>query len=452
MLVLLTIKVTAQRHSQGIGLHFGGYDFYGPQSGQYFYADQYRYTYSDTKSGYDTSLKKTLYWRPLVQLSYWWALSRSFDIKSALSLANLEYPASSDDTVFKNKYYYNLGGQRREKFLGELDVRVNWNILPRTPHDISPYLTAGLTLSYHDIFWGADIPVGLGFNIRLDDHLYLNLESMYKVAVTSNDYNHLQHTVGVVYWFKPGYKAPAVLTLADVLPPPDMDKDGVTDSVDKCPTIPGLSEFDGCPDSDNDGIADNEDECPLVTGLKQFNGCPDSDNDGIPDNKDKCPYVAGPVTNNGCPADRDHDGVNDDVDKCPDVAGLASNQGCPEIRKEIIQTVEKAARSVYFETGKSTLKKVSYISLNKIAQVMKDDPTLNVDISGHTDNVGNGAYNLELSDKRANVCREYLIGQGISADRITAKGFGMTMPIADNKTALGRAQNRRTEFKLRNYK
>lgn len=285
------------------------------------------------------------------------------------------------------------------------------------------------------------------------NNVYLNLEAGYKAALTQNDFDHLQYTAGFVYWFKPGYRKPAEQAYMEPPPPPsDMDHDGVPDSVDKCPTVAGLPQFDGCPDTDGDGIADNLDACPLVAGLAQFNGCPDTDGDGIPDNKDKCPYVAGQPQYDGCPPpDRDHDGVPDDVDKCPDAAGPASNQGCPEIRKEVIAMVEKAARSVYFETGKATLKKSSYKSLNAIAKVMKDDPTLYVDIAGYTDNVGKPDANLTLSDKRANTCRDYLISQGISADRITAKGYGEANPVATNKTALGRAQNRRTEFKLRNY-
>jgi outer membrane protein OmpA-like peptidoglycan-associated protein len=81
----------------------------------------------------------------------------------------------------------------------------------------------------------------------------------------------------------------------------DRDGDGVPDSEDLCPDIPGPASAKGCPDSDNDGIPDFEDDCPNLPGLVEYKGCPDSDGDGIPDNKDACPYEKGPASNNGCP-------------------------------------------------------------------------------------------------------------------------------------------------------
>jgi len=453
-LILLCISASSlYAQNQGLGIHFGAYDFYGPQTGSYLFTSKEHINFQPDGIKNDTSTRSVLLWNPLIKITYWFQLNKRFDLNLGLSLANLQYPTSTKDSDYINRQLHDIG-ERRDRFLGELDFRANYNILQRNKHAFSPYVFAGGSLTYHNIFWGFDVPVGAGLNIRLDKGLFLNLETGYKIAVTNQDFNHLQHTIGVVYWFKPGYKPKSKAEeLAEVLPPPDMDKDGVTDSLDKCPTIPGTAEFDGCPDTDGDGVPDNIDECPLVAGSKDFNGCPDTDGDGIPDQKDKCPYVAGTADRGGCPIpDTDHDGIPDDQDKCPTVAGPASNNGCPEIRKEVIALVEKAARSVYFETGKATLKKASYTSLNRIAKVMKDDPTLYIDISGYTDNVGKPDFNLELSDKRANACRDYLASQGISADRMTAKGYGEGNPIASNKTAIGRAQNRRTEFKLRNYK
>jgi outer membrane protein OmpA-like peptidoglycan-associated protein len=84
-------------------------------------------------------------------------------------------------------------------------------------------------------------------------------------------------------------------------PVKDSDGDGIPDSEDLCPDIPGNASAKGCPDSDGDGIPDYEDDCPNVSGLAKYKGCPDSDGDGIPDNKDVCPYEKGPASNNGCP-------------------------------------------------------------------------------------------------------------------------------------------------------
>jgi len=442
------------QHKQGIGLSFGANDFYGPQAGKYFTDDVTSINYNVFTQKNDTSIKTKFRWDPLIRLTWWYEISRHLDFNLGLSLGNVTYPAGKNDSAYEAIKKTPIS--KYKILLAELDARINYNILPKEEYICAPYIFAGLTASHHPPEFGVDLPIGLGlnFNLAKSHDFYLNLEGGYKVALTNTDQNHLQYTAGFVYWFKPGYKKPSMAAeLAEALPPPDMDKDGVPDSVDKCPTIPGTAEFEGCPDTDGDGIPDNEDDCPLVAGTKAFNGCPDTDGDGIPDQKDKCPYVAGTADRGGCPVpDTDHDGIPDDQDKCPTVAGPASNNGCPVIRKEVIEIVEKAARSVYFETGKATLKKASYTSLNRIARVMKDDRTLYVDIAGYTDNVGKPDFNVELSDKRANACRDYLISQGISGDRMTAKGYGEGNPIATNKTALGRAQNRRTEFKLRNYK
>lgn len=445
---------------RGIGLHFGAYDFYGPQTHDYVRSDRFTYEYNEGRKLYDTAQHKKFYWKPMVKVTYWWQASRNFDINLGLSFANLEYPRSNDDTDYVRRNRYNTSGESSEKLLAELDARFNYNILPRDSWIISPYVFAGINASYHDIFFGADIPLGAGLNIALNKahDLSLNIESAYKVSATEHDVNHLQHSVGFVYWFKPGYRAPkadggmspdtAVVTNQ----PADRDNDGIQDTEDQCPDIPGMAQFNGCPDSDGDGIGDKDDSCPLVAGLAQFNGCPDTDNDGIPDNKDKCPYVAGTAAREGCPTpDQDNDGFTDDVDRCPSVYSK-TNQGCPEIRKEIITQVEKAAKAIFFETGKATIKKISFKSLDAVVSILKSDPTLYADIEGHTDNVVPKTYtNMELSQRRAEAVRDYFASKGIDASRMTAQGFGDTQPVADNATAAGKAQNRRTVIKLRNY-
>ena len=445
----------------GIGIHFGAYDFYGPQKDNYLFNTKYTYSYNEGTNHYDSSKRNGLFWRPMVKLSYWFSPTSNFDIVTSLSLANLQYPTSSSDSAFVHTFKYNTPGQRQERFLGELDLRFTYNILSRDKWIVSPYITAGINASYHNIFFGADIPLGAGLNVRLTKSrdIFLNLESMYKVAATSHDVNHLQHSVGLVYWFAKGYKpasaggsnmAPDTVALQPRIP--DSDGDGINDNEDGCPTVAGTAQMNGCPDSDGDGISDKDDACPLVAGLAQFNGCPDTDGDGIPDNKDKCPYVAGTTDREGCPVpDKDNDGFTDDVDKCPDVYSK-TNGGCPEIRKEIITQVEKAAKAIFFETGKATIKKVSFKSLDAVVAVLKSDATLYADIEGHTDNVQPKTYtNMELSQKRAEAVREYFISKGVAADRLTAQGFGDTQPVADNATAAGKAQNRRTVIKLRNY-
>jgi outer membrane protein OmpA-like peptidoglycan-associated protein len=236
----------------------------------------------------------------------------------------------------------------------------------------------------------------------------------------------------------------------------DTDGDGVPDIEDKCPTVPGLAKYNGCPftDSDSDGVEDLEDKCPTVHGVAKYYGCPipDTDGDGVNDEWDKCPTVYGSKFYGGCPVpDSDSDGVKDDSDKCPYVKGLASNFGCPVIKKEIIQKVNVAAKGLFFRTGKAIILKVSYAQLDKVVAILKADTSLNLTISGYTDNVGTAAKNLQLSADRANAAKTYFVAHGISADRIIAQGFGPANPIAPNTTAKGKAKNRRVEFAIKNY-
>lgn len=105
-------------------------------------------------------------------------------------------------------------------------------------------------------------------------------------------------------------------------------------------------------------------------------------------------------------------------------------------------------KNIFFESGKSTLKESSKTELNKLVELLTKNPSIQIEIGGHTDNVGADADNLKLSDARANEVKKYLISAGIAENRLTAKGYGETVPIADNTTEVGRSKNRRTEFKI----
>ena len=106
-------------------------------------------------------------------------------------------------------------------------------------------------------------------------------------------------------------------------------------------------------------------------------------------------------------------------------------------------------KGVTFETGKSDLKSTSFAILNEAARGLQKLDTVQVEISGHTDNVGGEAYNLKLSQDRADAVRDYLVGKGVKASRITSVGYGYSSPRADNETEEGRAQNRRIEISIR---
>ncbi|MDP4277557.1 MAG: OmpA family protein, partial [Bacteroidota bacterium] len=238
--------------------------------------------------------------------------------------------------------------------------------------------------------------------------------------------------------------------------PLDSDGDGVPDYLDKGPNTPkGVKvDADGRPiDTDADGVADYLDKCPNTQkGIKvDTKGCPlDSDGDGVPDYLDKCADTPKGATVDafGCPVDTDKDGVPDYLDKCPTVPGIAANKGCPEIKAETKKVFAQALQGIQFESGKDVIKKMSFPILNKVVAVMKDNPSYNLEINGHTDNTGDAATNLMLSQKRADAVKNYLVMKGINGTRLTAKGYGQTMPVADNATVKGRAQNRRVEFKV----
>lgn len=242
----------------------------------------------------------------------------------------------------------------------------------------------------------------------------------------------------------------------------DSDGDGVPDWRDECPGTPveaaGYVDEKGCLlDTDGDGVPDYIDECPdtpeAAYGLVDEKGCPtDSDKDGVPDYLDECPNTpegaAGHVDEKGCETDADGDGVPDWCDLCPTVAGPALNKGCPEVKREVRTLLQKAMKGIAFETGKATIKKSSYKLLDQIAKTFIENKDFIIEVQGHTDNVGKAALNKALSEKRANAVMNYLIKKGVPAERMTAKGYGDKMPIADNKTKAGREKNRRVEFNI----
>lgn len=232
-------------------------------------------------------------------------------------------------------------------------------------------------------------------------------------------------------------------------PIPDTDGDGINDENDKCISVAGLAKYNGCPipDTDKDGIDDEKDKCPNQAGLAKFNGCADTDNDGIIDDNDKCPTVAGVAAYEGCPIpDRDMDGVLDPDDKCPDIKGPADNGGCPKIENAKFNT-----QFIQFVTGSATLTAKSKELIKEGAKLLNSDDfkMLKVEVRGHTDNTGNDQSNMVLSQNRANAVMAELVKNGVASSRITAVGFGETMPIADNKTAEGRTKNRRVAFDVR---
>jgi len=300
-------------------------------------------------------------------------------------------------------------------------------------------------------------------------------QSHLRFATTKLDQGELSAAADHVAQAEPNARAARDLSPADKCTdsapkpqpkPGDKDGDGIPDSIDKCPTDPevynGVEDEDGCPDdgdADGDGIADARDQCLLEPedkdGYLDEDGCPDRDNDadGIADAQDKCPDKAedpdGFQDDDGCPdLDNDGDTVADLDDQCPNTPGspTAPKKGCPGLvvvtGKEI-----RITQQIQFEFNKAVIKAgISFKILDEVAQVLKDNPKINLEVQGHTDNVGLAAYNQKLSQQRADAVRAYLVSHGVEAGRLTSKGYGMTQPLVPNTSEGNRALNRRVQF------
>ena len=222
--------------------------------------------------------------------------------------------------------------------------------------------------------------------------------------------------------------------------PLDSDGDGLSDDIDKCPfeaeDMDGFEDDDGCPeegpigDSDGDGLLDNVDQCPTeaedMDGFQDEDGCPDLDNDG--------------------------DGIADAADQCPNDPetrnGFQDTDGCPDELPEEVKRYTGTIQGIRFANNSDRILPPSFPVLDKAVAVLQEFPELRVEISGHSDNVGVREKNIDLSQRRAAAVRAYLVSKGVDESRLTSAGHGPDKPIADNKTAAGKAQNRRVEFNL----
>ena len=387
---------------------------------------------------------KTSEMSPGISVNYLSGLSKHVDFIATLEGSFLNYPNQNVTQTTDNN-----------KFLMESTASLNLKLLTDR-YVVVPYIDLGVGASKYGKYLGAFIPLGAGLQVNIADEVYLLLNSQYRVAITENASYHFYHSIGIAGNISKK-KLPPPPKAIEIPPAPlvsDRDHDGIVDSLDACPDQPGTAALHGCPDRDGYGIADIVDKCPDVPGVSKYQGCPipDTDGDGINDEEDKCPTVAGVARYQGCPIpDTDGDGVNDEEDKCPTEVGPASNFGCPVINVAIIEKVNKAAQNIFFTTGSSKLLPKSFKSLKEVVQILKDNPSYKIDVDGYTDNVGNKDKNQVLSEKRSGAVKAYLVGNGIDESKIASTGHGMDDPIANNKTATGRAKNRRVEMKLRNY-
>jgi OOP family OmpA-OmpF porin len=279
---------------------------------------------------------------------------------------------------------------------------------------------------------------GAGFFYRLTEKIHLRGDVRH-VLPFDDEHNNLSAVLGITLAF--GKKAPQA--------PIDSDHDGVFDHNDHCPDTPVGVKVDqwGCPlDHDKDGVPDFEDKCPNTPpgAIVDKYGCiadKDQDGDGVKDSVDRCPDTpkGTKVDRFGCKAigDIDGDGVPDHIDRCPNTPLVAevNSVGCWVIK------------DLHFDFDKAVIKKKDYKSLDKIVEILKKNPFLNVEIQGHTDNRGGKQYNKKLSEARAKAVAKYMITHGIRAARLSYVGYGYEIPIATNKTEEGRSLNRRVQIK-----
>ncbi len=346
-----------------------------------------------------------------------------------------------------------------------------------------PYLAAGYSgVKFdgnginNDTHGAFDYGVGAKFFVTDDIALRGDLRHII-YRYDSGTYNDMEYTLGAYFQFggakqaiKPVAATPAPAPAAEpvaepvktvaapvtvLAAPADSDLDTVIDTMDKCPGTPaGVSvDAQGCPvDSDKDGLADYRDKCPgTPAGVAvDEDGCPvDTDKDGVADYLDKCPATptGAAVDADGCSLDSDKDGVPDYLDRCPTTPfGTAVDaHGC---------AIEAAARfcdkpaviAIAFDTNKTDVKAKYYEELDKLGNFLKEYPNSKGTIEGHTDSDGSKQLNQKLSQARAENVRSYIIKKfGIEGSRVSAKGYGSAKPVASNKTAAGKAKNRRTE-------
>ncbi|MFO7831325.1 MAG: OmpA family protein [Desulfuromonadaceae bacterium] len=311
----------------------------------------------------------------------------------------------------------------------------------------------------------AQFNYGAGLKYFVSEDIALNTEVRHMLD-TSGEPNSLMYQAGLVFFLGEGVKRDSdndgVLDENDACPNTpegaavnrkgcalDSDNDGVSDYKDKCPDTPKGAPVDrrGCAlDSDNDGVFDYKDKCPDTAEGVAVNrvGCAlDSDNDGVIDADDACPDTpaGAPVDSKGCPLDSDNDGVFDYKDRCPNTpeGAKVDDNGCQLKMNLVIQ----------FDTNKAAILERHTSELAKAVKFINKYPEQKILIAGHTDSAGNADYNKQLSQKRADAVKNYLVEEaGLNASKLVTKGFGEDKPLASNETAAGRQQNRRVELSV----
>jgi outer membrane protein OmpA-like peptidoglycan-associated protein len=287
------------------------------------------------------------------------------------------------------------------------------------------------------------VPIGGGLQVFFSEVVGLELEATYR-QVLSDWVDDIK--AGDTF---DGYFTATLGLVFNLGAPRDSDNDGIPDKYDGDPAraedFDGYEDADGIPDPDNDqdGVPDYSDQARNDPedhdGFQDQDGAPDPDNDG-----DGILDVSSPDPDN------DLDGIPDSTDKCPNEAetvnGYQDEDGCPDSKPEIEVGQAIVLEGVNFASGRADLTANSMRILDKAALTLKNNPEIEVEIRGYTDNTGSYQGNVRISQRRADTVRDYMLKHGIAPYRMTTKGYGPENPIAPNSTSEGRAVNRRIEF------
>lgn len=304
---------------------------------------------------------------------------------------------------------------------------------------MDPYFLLGAGQHTDDYANGSDdytsVSVGMGLIDEIDDNLAFRGDIRVYDGEDFGQSTDIAFGIGLVYYFGEAQRQAAPVAAAAAAPvvvaDRDSDGDGVMDSKDMCPGTAAGSKVDaaGC-----------------LVPVAVVAAVVDTDGDGVADPSDACPDTPKGVAvmADGCAPDTDGDGVKDPADKCPGTpAGTrVLADGCA------VPTVVQL-EGVTFETGSDKITAGSKPTLDLAVQKLKENPTVKVEVAGHTDSTGKAESNRVLSQKRADAVRQYLVDGGVAATQVSAKGYGPDEPIANNDTADGRAKNRRVELRVK---
>ena len=293
-------------------------------------------------------------------------------------------------------------------------------------HRFQPYLFQGFgfqdtELTGMDSESSTALQAGLGFRAKIFGNSGAALRVEYRYSnYDAHDLKLDDQFYSLGFQFPFGKKAPMAAPVV-AAPVADTDGDGVNDDMDQCPNTPVGVFVDarGCAlDGDRDGVGDHLDQCPnTVSGAT--------------------------VDATGCELDGDNDGVVDRLDQCPNSAPGAQVDinGC-EIKEEI------RLPGVNFESNSDRLLPGAESVLNDAAATLVKNPEIKVEVAGHTDSDGSVEHNESLSARRATTVRDFLAGRGVELNRMTVRGYGESLPIADNATSAGKATNRRVVLRI----